>query len=78
VNVYSWMMSNPITQTRILYYTGILYIKYKRYVNPREEYIFLNLHTMSAKQKLTAGPANYISQIFYFMTGGFIYISFAH
>ncbi len=32
-------------------------------VNPREEYIFLDLHTTSAKQELTAGPANYISQV---------------
>jgi hypothetical protein len=47
-------------------------------VNPCEEYIFLDLHTTSAKQELTAGPANYISQIFYYTTGGFIYISFAH
>ncbi len=47
-------------------------------VNPREEYIFLNLHTTSAKQELTAGPAKLHSQIFYHTTGGFIDILFTH
>jgi hypothetical protein len=35
--------------------------------------VFLNLHTTSAKQELTAGPAKLHSQIFYCTTGGFIY-----
>jgi len=34
--------------------------------------IFLNLHTMSAKQELTAGPAKLHSQIFYYTARGFI------
>ncbi len=38
----------------------------KYLVNPREEYIFLKLHTLSAKQELTAGPAKLHSQIFYY------------
>jgi hypothetical protein len=41
-----------------------LQIKKTGTVNPREEYI-LQLHTTIAKPRLAAGPANYISQIFY-------------